>query len=97
MTSNIHKNYQKIKNNNTLYKISSFLDIQDKFNFMKSKNDIYYFKNILLKNDDKNKKVCIITRFFRKALFVFKELRAMIELDKKLKFGEYPIITPTDI
>jgi len=70
----------------------SFVDIHNIYNFMISKNDIYYIKNILLNKDDKNKKAYIITRFFRKSLLIFKELHRLSMLDKKLKFGEYPII-----
>ena len=82
-----------LKSRDIIYSISSFLDITDKHNLMLSKKEIYGLKNILLKNH--NKKACIITRFFRKALFIFNKLNLITELDKKSRFGDRPLISTT--
>ena len=82
-----------LKSRDIIYSISSFLHITDKYNLMLGKKEIYDLKNILLKND--NKKACIITRFFRKALFIFNKIKLITELDKKSRFDDRPLITTT--
>ena len=82
-----------LKSRDIIYSISSFLHFTDKYNLMLSKKEIYDLKNILLKND--NKKACIITRFFRKSLFIFNKIKLINELDKKFCFGDRPLINTT--
>lgn len=82
-----------LKSRDIIYSISSFLNITDKYNLMLVKKEIYDLKNILLKNN--NKKACIITRFFRKALFIFNKIKLITELDKKSRFGDRPLISTT--
>jgi hypothetical protein len=82
-----------LKSRDIIYSISSFLNITDKYNLMLGKKEIYDLKNILLKNN--NKKACIITRFFRKALFIFNKIKLITEFDKKSRFGDRPLISTT--
>lgn len=93
ITQQKSKEHHILKSRDTIYSISSFLHITDKSNLMSSKKEIHNFKNILLKND--NKKACIITRFFRKALFIFQKLDLINELGKESHFDDRPLITTT--
>ena len=97
MTSNIteqnSKEHHILKSRDTICSIGSFLDINNKYNFMSSKKEILDLKNILLKNE--NEKAYIITRFFRKSSFIFNKLEIIKELDKISHFGDRPLMNTT--
>ena len=86
------KEHRIIKNIDMMYHISTFLPYKDKYMFMLSKKNISDLKSILFRNE--NKKVIIITSFFRKCKYIFKRIELIYEIEKTLRFHDiHPITT----
>ncbi len=87
----IKKEHKVLRITDTLYSISKFLNMKDKSNLLSSSKTIYKKKKILTLNE--NKKAFIITRFFRKAYYIFNKIKYIKLVDDVSHFGDKPTIT----